>query len=241
LHHDVGSLAVGISAYLDAIEEDLHTEKPGKAIQWTERLRKLFEKSVTHLKKLAVELRPPDLDVLGVCAALRQHFSHTVEHRGPRIRFRETQRECRVPGNAATIVFRVAQEALTNAIKHGLAKRVTVDLLTLRKEVRLTIRDNGKGFNPADHTNLPLSHLGLRVMREMADYVGGAFTFDSRPGRGTTVRLSLPIKTAPAAAPRRRGRGLKPAGAAARKASRARGRKIGAAARSSRARKGRRA
>jgi signal transduction histidine kinase len=205
------------------------------------RTRKLLEQSLKRLKGLAVGLRPPELDVLGLSASLRQHFSLVRKRSRIRIRFRESHDGRRLIGDTAIVVFRVAQEALTNAIKHGLAKRVTVDLLTLRKEVRLTIRDNGKGFNPADHTNLPLSHLGLRVMREMADYVGGAFTFDSRPGRGTTVRLSLPIKTAPATAPRRRGRGLKPAGAAARKASRARGRKIGAAARSSRARKGRRA
>ena len=90
----------------------------------------------------------------------------------------------------------MAQEALTNAITHGHAKRVAVDLLTLKKEVRLTIRDDGKGFDPSGYMKLPISHLGLRVMREMAEFVGGAFTIDSSPGKGTTVRLTLPIKTA---------------------------------------------
>jgi len=201
LHHDVGSLAVGISAYLDAIEEDLRSGKPGKALRWMPRTRKLFDQSLKRLKGLAVELRPPELDVLGLGAALRQHFSLVTKRGGIRIRFKKGQHGNRLIGDTAIVLFRVAQEALTNAITHGFAKRVAVDLLTLQKEVRLTIRDDGKGFDSSQQMKLPMSHLGLRVMREMADFVGGAFTIDSSPGKGTTVRLTLPIKTAPAPAP----------------------------------------
>jgi PAS domain S-box-containing protein len=196
LHHDLGSLAVGVSAYLDAIEEDLRSEQPGKALRWMKRTRKLFDKSLKRLKGLAVELRPPELDVLGLGAALRQHFSLVTKRGGIRIRFREGQHGKRLIGDTAIVLFRVAQEALTNAITHGHAKRAAVDLLTLKKEVRLTIRDNGKGFDPSGYMKLPISHLGLRVMREMTEFVGGAFTIDSRPGHGTTVRLTLPIQTA---------------------------------------------
>ena len=95
--------------------------------------------------------------------------------------------------NAATILFRVAQEAVTNAIKHGHAKQVDVDLTTSKEEIRLTVRDNGKGFDVAEREARAMSGLGLRIMREMAAAAGGAFTVDSRPGKGTTVRLSLPI------------------------------------------------
>ena len=241
LHHDVGSLAVGISAYLDAIEADLHSGKPGKALRWMPRTRKLFDQSLKRLKGLAVELRPPELDVLGLDAALRQHFSLVTKRGGIRIRFKEGQHGNRLGGDTAIVLFRVAQESLTNAITHGLAKHVAVDLLTLQKEVRLTIRDDGKGFDSSQQMNLPMSHLGLRVMREMADFVGGAFTIDSSPGKGTTVRLTLPIQTAPAPAPQRRGKGLKLAGAAVQEETTARGRNIRSASRSARPRKGKRA
>jgi PAS domain S-box-containing protein len=195
LHHDVGSMAVGISAYLDAIESDLHSGKPGEAIRWLKRTRKLFDESVVRLKGLAVELRPPELDVLGLRAALRQLLSHIAKQRGTRIRFREMRPGHPVPAKAATIPFRVAQEALTNAIKHGHAKRVDLDLRTSKKEIRLTVRDDGKGFDPAQLSRRATPQLGLRVLREMAASAGGAFTVDSRRGRGTTVRLSLPIET----------------------------------------------
>ncbi len=194
LHHDVGSLAVGISAYLDAIEKDLRSEKPGAALKWMKRTRKLFNESVLRLKEVAVELRPPELDVLGLCAALRQYFSQITRHHGTQVHFRETQGK-RVPANAATILFRVAQEALTNAIKHGHARQVEVDLRTSKEEARLTIRDNGKGFDPSEQRTRAASPLGLRVMREMAASAGGAFSVDSGRGQGTTVRVSLPLET----------------------------------------------
>jgi signal transduction histidine kinase len=100
-----------------------------------------------------------------------------------------------VSPTAATILFRVAQEALTNAIKHGYAEQVDVNLRTSNKEIKLTVRDNGKGFDLSELGTRSTPWLGLRVMREMAASAGGAFTVESRPGKGTTVRLSLPIET----------------------------------------------
>jgi PAS domain S-box-containing protein len=193
LHHDVGSLAVGIAAHLDAIEGDLRARKPREALKWMKRTRKLFDKSVVRLKKLAVELRPPELDVLGLCAALRQHFAQVSERGRTRIHFRETLGRTRVSGGAATILFRAAQEALTNAITHGQATRVDADLRASKEEVALRVHDNGKGFNPSEQMARATSQMGLRVMHEMATAAGGVFTVDSRRGKGTTVCVRLPI------------------------------------------------
>jgi signal transduction histidine kinase len=193
LHHDVGSLAVGIAAHLDALEEDLRSGKPREALQWIKRTRKLFDETVVRLKKLAIDLRPPELDVLGLPAALRQYFSQATELGGTRIHFRETLGRRRVSGETATILFRVAQEALTNAITHGHATRVDVVLSASKMEVGLTIRNNGKGFNPSGHRAQAASHMGLRVMQEMAASIGGTFTLDSGRGKRTTVRVRLPI------------------------------------------------
>jgi signal transduction histidine kinase len=193
LHHDVGSLAVGIAAHFDALEEDLRSGSAREALKWMRRTRKLFDKSVVRLKKLAIELRPPELDVLGLCAALRQHFAQAIERGGIRIHFRETLGRRRVRGDTATILFRIAQEALTNAVTHGHATRVDVGLSASKTEVALTVRNNGKPFNPSGKTGRLKSHLGLRVMREMALSARGAFTVDSGRGKRTTVRVRLPI------------------------------------------------
>jgi signal transduction histidine kinase len=188
LHHDVGSLTVGISSHFDAIEQDLRSGKPGEALQWMKRTRKLFDESVARLKGLAVELRPPELDVLGLRAALRQHFSQVTERGGARIHFRESLGRRRVSGDTAT---------MTNAITHGHATRVDVGLSASNKEVRLTVRSNGKGFNPSEQMARPTSQMGLRVMREMALSAGGVFTVDSGRGKRTTVRVRLPLSRKP--------------------------------------------
>ena len=196
LHHDVGSLAVGVSAYLNAIEEELRSGKPGEAIKWTKQARNLFDESVVRLKKLAFELRPPELDVLGLSAALRQHFAQVTERGGTRIYFWETLRRKRVSGDATTILFRIAQEALTNAITHGHATRVDVSLSASKKAVTLTVRNNGEGFDPSrKKAARATSQMGLHVMQEMAAAVGGTFAIDSGRGERTTVRVRLPLKS----------------------------------------------
>ena len=197
LHHDVGSLTVGISSHFDAIEQDLRSGKPGEALQWMKRTRKLFDESVARLKQLAIELRPPELDVIGLRAALRQHFSQVTERGCTQIHFRETLGRRRVSGDTATILFRVAQEAVTNAITHGHATRVDVGLRASKEEVRLTVRNNGKGFNPSEQRTQATSQIGLRVMHEMAVSAGGTFTIDSGRGKRTTVRMRLPLSRKP--------------------------------------------
>jgi two-component system sensor histidine kinase UhpB len=161
------------------------------------RTRKLFDESVARLKKLAVELRPPELDVLGLCAALRQHFAQVTERGDTRIHFRENLGRRRMPGNTATILFRVAQEALTNALKHGRAKQVNVDLRTSKEEVTLTVHDNGRGFDTSRPRPQATSQIGLRVMQEMAASAGGTFTIDSGRRKRTTLRVHLPLKISP--------------------------------------------
>ena len=193
LHHDVGSLAVGISANLDAIEEDIRAGKHGEALKRVKKVRKLFADAVGGLKSVAAQLRPPELDAIGLRAALRQLISQITEKRGTQVHFAETLGRRRVCGDTATILFRIAQEALTNAIKHGHAKRVDVDLGAAGKEVTLTVRDSGKGFDPSRLKRRATSQMGLRVMQEMAASVGGACRVESARGEGATVRACLPF------------------------------------------------
>jgi PAS domain S-box-containing protein len=196
LHHDVGSLAVGISAHLDAMEQDIRAGETGAVLKWMRKTRKLFDESVGRLKEVAIELRPPDLDVLGLRAALRQHFSLFTKHRGVRIHFKESLGRRQLPEAVATILFRVAQEALTNAIRHGHARKVDIGLKISKAQIHLVIGDNGQGFDPARQNARVTAHLGLRVMREMVVAAGGAFTVDSGNGKGTVVRVAIPLDAA---------------------------------------------
>jgi PAS domain S-box-containing protein len=157
LHHDVGSLAVGLSAHFDALEDGIRCGKTREAIKWMKRTRNLFDQSLVRLKELAVELRPPELDLLGLSAALRHHFSQVTGLGNVRIHFVQNLGKRRLPGEVATVVFRIIQEALTNAIKHGGAKRVDVRMSASKKKLSFSVRDDGKGFRPAQGTGRSLA------------------------------------------------------------------------------------
>lgn len=194
LHHNVGSMAVGLSAHLEAIEAEIRAGKAREALKLMRRTRKLLAASTRSLKRLAVEIRPPELDVLGLPAALRQLFARVTEQGHTRIQFRETMGRRRLSEGTATTLFRIAQEALTNAVTHGHAKRVIVSIGASKEHVMLTVRDHGTGFDLLAAAPRVRSRMGLRVMKEMAAFAGGAFTITSKPGKGATVRVILPLR-----------------------------------------------
>jgi PAS domain S-box-containing protein len=192
LHHDVGSLAIGMSAHFDAIEDYVRAGNEAEACKWTELARKLLGASVGQLRQVAVDLRPPDLDVLGLGAALRQHVERLTGRGDVRITLTEDLGKRHMNRAASTVLFRVVQEALTNALRHGHAKEVDINLKAEKDGTRLEVRDNGKGFDVAGTRACDPARIGLRVMREMASGAGGVLTVESKPGQGTTVRAVLP-------------------------------------------------
>jgi PAS domain S-box-containing protein len=196
LHHDVGSCTVGVTARLLAAEEDLRQGKYREALASLKEGRRLFVQSARRLKTLAAELRPPDLDILGLSAALRQHFSLLTRETSIRIRFVDATCGTAIPPEAQTVLFRMAQEALNNVILHARARLVRVRVSASRKTLRLSIIDDGKGFDPVRAAAKPGAHLGLRAAREMVETLGGRLMVHSAPGLGTTVLVTLPQETA---------------------------------------------
>jgi two-component system sensor histidine kinase UhpB len=194
LHHDVGSFTVGVTAHLNAVEEDLRKGKYKEALATLKKGHRLFVQSVRRLKTLARELRPPDLDILGLPAALRQHFALLTNETSLRIRFTDATGGMAIPPETQTVLFRVVQESLNNVVKHARARQVRVRLSAPRKTLRLSIVDDGKGFDPvraAARSGMRLG-LGLRAAQEMVAALGGEFMVEASPGRGTTVLVTVP-------------------------------------------------
>jgi PAS domain S-box-containing protein len=191
LHHDVGSMAVGVSARMRAAEEDLRAGKADEALAAIEECRKLFNQSVERLKVLAVDLRPPDLDILGLTAALRQYFAGVTRDTALRIRFSDSSQGAVIEQDLQTVLFRIAQECVTNAIKHAKASAVRVTLAATKRSIVLSVTDNGKGFAPVQVPSRAGAGLGLIIMHEMVTVRGGEMTVDSAPGRGTKVKAEF--------------------------------------------------
>jgi PAS domain S-box-containing protein len=192
LHHDVGSITVAVAARLDALEEELLKGGNPPALPLLVEARRMFAQAMTGLKSLAVELRPPSLDILGLPAALRQHFLQVTRDTRLKIYFTNSTAGAVIAPEVQTVLFRVAQECLTNVVKHARAHSVRVQLAALRKTLRLRIADDGQGFDPALVNRLPVTHLGLLAMQEMAASLGGQAEINSRIGGGTSVTVTIP-------------------------------------------------
>ena len=140
---------------------------------------------------LAWELRPAALDDLGLAAALPQFLQEWSAHHGVASRFQTGSIPARLPSQVETAFYRIAQESLTNVIKHAHASRVDVVLEAREDAVVLIVEDDGIGFDVTDDTKH--SGIGLAGMRERAALIGATLQVESSPSGGTTVFLRYPF------------------------------------------------
>jgi signal transduction histidine kinase len=143
--------------------------------------------ALTQVRTVAFEIRPPVLDDLGLAAALRTSCRRTASRAGVALRFRADVGEERFAREVETACFRVAQEAITNVVRHAGASRLTVRLAVRRRAglLVLDVRDDGVGFDPAELAGS--RRLGIVGMQERASLAGGSVEVWSRPGAGTRV------------------------------------------------------
>src|SRR5436190_9830086 len=150
------------------------------------RTQKLVEKSVNVVHRFARELRPTVLDDLGLIPALHTFMKSFREETGIRVSLSAAAAVEQVNGDKRVVLYRVAQEALTNVARHAQASQAQVKIQKLDDAIRMKIKDNGKGFQAER-----LSHgkknrrLGLLGMSERVEMVNGNFTVESVPGKGT--------------------------------------------------------
>jgi signal transduction histidine kinase len=156
------------------------------------RMKELAGAALEELRAVITELRPPALREDGLVPALRKHVAMVARLHPVDIRFTSNcDGRCALPEVIEDVVFRVAQEALHNAIRHAKPRVVGLDLKVDDDRVVLTVSDDGTGFTQ-DPSALGSQHLGLASMRSRARRAGGRLRIDSEPGVGTTVRLEVP-------------------------------------------------
>ena len=184
LHDEVNQSLTGLLLRLEAVREAAPPELEAELAE----TKSLANQAMRELLSLARQLRPTALDDLGLAAAVAGQAEQLGQG--------EIAAEVAIEGDfsdlgddAQLVVYRVAQEALSNAGRHSGAAGVEVRLRRLDGGgVELTVADDGRGFAFAESE----SGLGIGGMRERALLIGGELTIESRPGRGTTVRLSVP-------------------------------------------------
>jgi signal transduction histidine kinase len=164
-----------------------HANGNGVVEQNEEGLRtvsELLERAMSELHDVIFALRPPDLDDLGVVAAI-ERYVHQINRTGLPCTLEVIGSHQRLSPEARLGVYRIVQEALHNALRHAHADEAVVRMEWLDDRLRVTIRDNGSGFDPEQAAS-PTS-LGLLSMRERAAAIGGTLEIASRPGMGTAI------------------------------------------------------
>jgi len=198
LHDVIAQTLTGINMRLATLkaESTASTQQLQEKITSTQRL---VEKSVDIVHRFARELRPTMLDDLGLIPALKSFMKVYMEDTGLRVSFKSFAGIEQSNGTTRTVLYRVAQEALTNVARHAKASRVEVSIQGHNGIIRMEIKDNGNGFD-VDGKSKPLDHdrLGLLGMRERVEMIGGTFSVESAPGKPTTVRVEIPAQTDPA-------------------------------------------
>jgi signal transduction histidine kinase len=200
LHDEAGqaltAVVIGLERGLASMPETYATDLPVQPRQLVSNLRDLAAQTLDEVRRLALELRPSLLDDLGLVAALRQYVRSTEERAGLATQLTvvgfDQDGDGRLPPEVETALFRIAQEALTNAIRHAHASAVHVRLRRAESSVTLEVRDDGIGLNAAIGADAG-GHLGIFGMRERARILNGDFQAAPVSPRGTLVRVRIPL------------------------------------------------
>ena len=195
LHDGTRQILTGLGLGLAAAGETTKTNPELAAQQLTD-LKKLNAQALQELHHVIRDLRPSVLDDLGLVPALNAQVRDFESRTGVRIDFEVKGRKRRIRPDLETIIFRIAQEALTNIAKHAEAEAVNVRLTIKPSSMKLTIADDGRGFDADEvlYRNVSQrSAWGLLGIQERVALVGGFCSIESEPGKGTTIRATIPL------------------------------------------------
>lgn len=194
LHDQTGQALTSQIAGLSALENQSADEALRRRLI---ELRQQAEQTLTEVHDLSVTLRPSVLDDVGLVAALQRHCQIFAERLGVAVKCADIGLDGRrLPAEVELTIYRVVQEALTNAVRHGQATNAHVLVQLGPTGALATIQDNGCGFDARDWQKRCLegNHLGLLGIEERVTLLGGSFCVESGPGKGTRVYADIPLR-----------------------------------------------
>jgi signal transduction histidine kinase len=193
LHDVIAQTLTGINVRLAGLKKAA-TSNTRDLEQNISQTQRLVEDSVNIVHRFARELRPTALDDLGLIPALHAFMKSFTEQTGILVSLSAFAAVEQLSEDKRTVLYRVAQEALTNAARHSHASRAEVAISRLVGALCVRIKDNGNGFQTNRLSRVRRGErLGLLGMRERLEMVGGDFTITSVPGKGTTVLGHIPL------------------------------------------------
>ena len=192
IHDGPAQMMANVLLRSDLIERTYREKGPEQAFSEISSLKEMVRHALTEVRRIIYDLRPMALDDLGLVPTLRKYMDTTGEYNpGISFTFDSHGTKRRLPSSYETSIFRLVQEAISNAIRHGKATDIHVELEWLKKHVSIVVRDNGTGFDPGIVKN---QSFGLIGMKERIELIKGEFIINSSLGEGTILMFQIPYE-----------------------------------------------
>ena len=193
LHDEIAQTLSGINVHLATLQVEAAINSKGRK-KIIARTQKLVEKSVNIVHRFARDLRPPLLDDLGLIPALQSYTKDFIRRTGIPVSMRAVPAVENLNFIKRTVLYRVAQAALTNVAQHAKASLVKLTFQKKQHSICMEIKDDGKSFQVERVLFAKkINRLGLIGMRERLEMVGGKFAVESVKGKGTTIKAQVPL------------------------------------------------
>ena len=192
IHDTLAQGFVGISSQLDAVSMIMPSD-PAQARRFLDLARKMARHSLTEARRSVMDLRASVLEGQDLAAALQSGTAQWIEGSNVELSVDVSGPPNHLPQDMEQHLLRIAQEAVTNVLKHAGASRIWVKLHMEARKIYLRIVDNGRGFDQQDVFSDLAGHFGVIGMRERAERLGGKLNLKSRPGEGTEVEVTVPL------------------------------------------------
>lgn len=197
IHDELGQMLTALKIDITLLSRDMRSDKkappgPSDVVASLGSMEELVNAIIASVRQLAQRMRPEVLDSFGLVPALEWHASEFQRRTDIRCEVTAPAQHPELAPNVRTALFRIVQEAMTNAARHAEANRIDIVMDYADGTVEIAVTDNGLGI-PANRLTGTLS-LGLLGMRERAVMVGGTFDIRGDEGKGTTVRVSVPVE-----------------------------------------------
>jgi PAS domain S-box-containing protein len=190
IHDSLGQILTALQLEIATVASVM-TADPGHAQKILNEARKTITQAIVEARDLCHGLRPQTLDDFGLEAALSDYISEYQKKWKIRIDFKVLGPVDGLSKIAQMAIFRVVQEALVNVLKHAKALHITITLSAVSDVVDLVIKDDGKGFDSRTLLDASYKHLGLAIMKERIEFLGGQFIIHSEHQKGTTITIKL--------------------------------------------------
>ncbi|HEX8352561.1 MAG TPA: histidine kinase, partial [Pyrinomonadaceae bacterium] len=193
IHDNLAQEILGVSVQLEIVAR-LMSVSAEAARTHLDRARQLVRGSIAEARRYVWDLRSQSLDDRDLPAALAEMTRRLAADSGVQTQFQVGGAFRPLPQQVENNLLRIAQEAVNNAVRHARARTIYVNLSFDASRVRLSVRDDGRGFDPDGQGGGSNGHFGIVGMRERAEEMGGALSVESEPGRGSEVSVGVPVE-----------------------------------------------